>query len=53
MEVKSELRYKNHVRMTLWSHARFALRNYAVEPYKWEKKIRNNYAMAYEIVTAL
>ena len=42
MEAISELRYKNHVRITSGSYVIFTSGNYANE----NKKIRNNYVMA-------
>ena len=53
MEVTLRLRYKNHVRITSGSYVRLALGNYVIKPCKWEEKIRNNYIMAYVIITSL
>ena len=55
MEATSELRYKNHVRIMSGSYVRFTSGNYVIKPCKWEEKdtIRNNYVMAYVIISSL
>ena len=53
MEATSELRYKNHDRITSGSYVRFTLGNYVMKPCKCEQKIRNNYVMAEVIITSL
>ena len=51
MEATSELGCKNKVRITSGSYVRFKLGNYVIKPCK--QKIRNNYVIAYVIITSL
>ena len=49
MQGTSELRYKNHVRITSGSYVTFMFGNYIIKPCKGEQKIRNNYVKAYNV----
>ena len=49
----SELRYKDHVRITSGSYVIFTSENYVIKPCKWEQKKSNHYVMAYVIITEL
>ena len=53
MEDTSELRYKNHVRITPGSCVGFTPGNSVIKPCKRQQKTRNQYVMAYEIKMSL
>ena len=51
MEVKSGLRYKNHIRITSESYVRLTLGKSVIKPWKWDQKFM--YQICLEVMSGL